>query len=152
VGVRGGLTGIAYISYIPPKMKANKLRTLLTKHGAEILRVYLAPEDSMSALRRKKSGGKRGKRFTEGCVCLSAFACGPSGTRNLTAATARLKAPAAATGTVRPPTSSTAVSSSGLLLSGLRGEKELFAPLRGRVCPGGLSLRTSKWPSGSRAA
>jgi hypothetical protein len=36
------------------------------EHGAEVLRIYLAAEDSMSALRRKKAGGKRGKRFTEG--------------------------------------------------------------------------------------
>ena len=64
--MRGGHTGIVYISYIPPKMKANKIRALLTKHGAEVLRIYLAAEDSMSALRRKKAGGKRGKRFTEG--------------------------------------------------------------------------------------
>jgi ESF2/ABP1 family protein len=64
--MRGGHTGIVYISYIPPKLKANKIRALLTKHGAEVLRIYLAAEDSMSALRRKKAGGKRGKRFTEG--------------------------------------------------------------------------------------
>eukprot|EP00241_Pyramimonas_parkeae_P010837 CAMPEP_0114231834 /NCGR_PEP_ID=MMETSP0058-20121206/4271_1 /TAXON_ID=36894 /ORGANISM="Pyramimonas parkeae, CCMP726" /LENGTH=249 /DNA_ID=CAMNT_0001343241 /DNA_START=291 /DNA_END=1040 /DNA_ORIENTATION=- len=60
--------GIVYMSHVPPMMKANKVRALLTKQGAEILRIYLAPEDSIKAIRRKENGGKRGKRFTEGWI------------------------------------------------------------------------------------
>jgi len=61
------------MSRIPPKMKANKIKALLEKEGAEILRVYLAAEDGSAAARRREAGGKRGKRFTEGCdqVCPS---------------------------------------------------------------------------------
>eukprot|EP00240_Pyramimonas_obovata_P007330 CAMPEP_0118949276 /NCGR_PEP_ID=MMETSP1169-20130426/49350_1 /TAXON_ID=36882 /ORGANISM="Pyramimonas obovata, Strain CCMP722" /LENGTH=173 /DNA_ID=CAMNT_0006895877 /DNA_START=57 /DNA_END=575 /DNA_ORIENTATION=+ len=60
--------GIVYMSSIPPFMKANKIRTLLTQHGAEILRIYLAPEDALAAKRRKEKGGKRGKKFVEGWI------------------------------------------------------------------------------------
>eukprot|EP00238_Polyblepharides_amylifera_P002345 CAMPEP_0196593338 /NCGR_PEP_ID=MMETSP1081-20130531/75363_1 /TAXON_ID=36882 /ORGANISM="Pyramimonas amylifera, Strain CCMP720" /LENGTH=251 /DNA_ID=CAMNT_0041917295 /DNA_START=173 /DNA_END=928 /DNA_ORIENTATION=- len=60
--------GIVYMSYIPPCLKANKVRTLLTAHGAEILRIYLAPEDPALAKRRRQAGGKRGKRFVEGWI------------------------------------------------------------------------------------
>ena len=65
--------GVVYMSHIPPMMKPNKIRSLLNKKGAEILRIYLAPEDTAVATRRKEAGGKRGKRFTEGCVHISFF-------------------------------------------------------------------------------
>eukprot|EP00242_Pyramimonas_sp_CCMP2087_P007522 CAMPEP_0198212446 /NCGR_PEP_ID=MMETSP1445-20131203/26101_1 /TAXON_ID=36898 /ORGANISM="Pyramimonas sp., Strain CCMP2087" /LENGTH=209 /DNA_ID=CAMNT_0043886893 /DNA_START=397 /DNA_END=1023 /DNA_ORIENTATION=- len=60
--------GIVYMSSIPPMMKANKIRTLLSQKGAEVLRIYLAPEDPLNAKRRREKGGKRGKRFIEGWI------------------------------------------------------------------------------------
>lgn len=72
--------GIVYLSRLPPHMKPQKVRHLLSDYG-EIGRVYLAAEDvSVRALRREKrqGGDKRdgepkakgssGKRYTEGWV------------------------------------------------------------------------------------
>ncbi|KAF9548730.1 RNA-binding ATPase activator esf2 [Mortierella hygrophila] len=60
-------TGIVYLSKIPPFMKPVKLRHLLGAFG-ELGRVYLAPEDSKVAARRKKYGGNKKQNFTEGWV------------------------------------------------------------------------------------
>jgi hypothetical protein len=57
--------GVVYISRIPPHLKPLKLRHMLEPHG-EVLRIYLAPEDSAIRLRRKRAGGDSGKNFTEG--------------------------------------------------------------------------------------
>ncbi|KAJ3349347.1 Activator of basal transcription 1 [Kappamyces sp. JEL0680] len=60
-------TGVCYMSRIPPFMKHTKLRSLLAKYG-ELGRIYLNPEDSKSAAKRKKY--KRNKRvnFVEGWI------------------------------------------------------------------------------------
>ncbi|KAI9140911.1 hypothetical protein BKA69DRAFT_1029013 [Paraphysoderma sedebokerense] len=60
-------TGIIYLSRIPPFMKPQKLRHLLQGYG-DIGRIYLAPEDSKTAIRRKKYRGNKRKNFTEGWV------------------------------------------------------------------------------------
>ena len=90
--------GVVYLSRVPPFMKPVKLRHLLEQHG-EVLRIYLAAEgahpaqrlrsdsmarrkgarvltpvalacaDATARVRRKRSGGNSGKKFTEGCVC-----------------------------------------------------------------------------------
>ncbi|CAI5475601.1 unnamed protein product [Closterium sp. Yama58-4] len=60
-------TGVCYLSRIPPRMKPLKLRHLLSPH-AEILRIYLAPEDPAARQRRRAAGGSRNKNFTEGWV------------------------------------------------------------------------------------
>jgi len=43
-------TGVVYLSRVPPYMKAQKIRQLLSKYG-EIGRIYLTPEDP--AIRKK---------------------------------------------------------------------------------------------------
>jgi ESF2/ABP1 family protein len=60
-------TGLVYISRVPPYMKPQKIRHLLSKYG-EIGRIYLAPEDEHTRKRRKKAGGNRKLRYTEGWV------------------------------------------------------------------------------------
>ncbi|EIE24653.1 hypothetical protein COCSUDRAFT_14459, partial [Coccomyxa subellipsoidea C-169] len=59
--------GIVYISRIPPHMKPQKLRHMLSQYG-EIGRIYLAPEDAAARKRRKKMGKNTGKNFSEGWV------------------------------------------------------------------------------------
>ncbi|BFI34385.1 hypothetical protein AXG93_2278s1320 [Marchantia polymorpha subsp. ruderalis] len=62
-----GKTGVVYLSRIPPHLKPLKLRHLLSQYG-EVSRVYLAPEDAATRIRRKRAGGNSGKNFTEGWV------------------------------------------------------------------------------------
>ena len=57
--------GVVYVSRIPPHMKPLKLRHMLEPFG-EVLRIYLAPEDSAIRARRKRAGGDSGKNYTEG--------------------------------------------------------------------------------------
>jgi ESF2/ABP1 family protein len=59
--------GIVYLGSVPPRMKPQKLRQLLTPYGA-LDRMFLTPEDPSVRLRRKKFGGNTGKNFTEGWV------------------------------------------------------------------------------------
>ena len=59
--------GVVYFGAIPPRMKPQKLRQLLSPFG-KLDRVYLTPEDPGTRLRRKKFGGNTGKNFTEGWV------------------------------------------------------------------------------------
>jgi ESF2/ABP1 family protein len=59
--------GVVYVSRVPPFMKVPKLRHLLSPYGA-IGRIYLVKEDKSAAKRRKKSGGNRKTKFTEGWV------------------------------------------------------------------------------------
>lgn len=61
-------TGVVYLSHIPPFLKPNKLRDLLSGMGTEVLRVYLAPEDTKSRAGRLRAGGNKKKKFTEGWV------------------------------------------------------------------------------------
>lgn len=60
-------SGVVYISRVPPFMKPNKLRSLLSPYGA-INRIFLAPEDPVARARRVKGGGNKKKTFTEGWV------------------------------------------------------------------------------------
>ncbi|KAH0496999.1 hypothetical protein TgHK011_004336 [Trichoderma gracile] len=60
-------SGVVYISRVPPFMKPNKLRSLLSPYGA-INRIFLAPEDPIARARRVKGGGNKKKTFTEGWV------------------------------------------------------------------------------------
>ena len=61
--------GVCYFSRIPPYLKPSKLRQLLADLGTtEVLRVYLAPEDTAVRARRLKGGGNTKRSFTEGWV------------------------------------------------------------------------------------
>ncbi|KAJ3314665.1 RNA-binding ATPase activator esf2 [Boothiomyces sp. JEL0838] len=60
-------TGVCYMSRIPPFMKHTKLRSMLTKYG-EIGRIYLNPEDSRIAARRKKYRHNKRQNFVEGWI------------------------------------------------------------------------------------
>ncbi|CAG8555885.1 345_t:CDS:2 [Funneliformis caledonium] len=60
-------TGIIYLSCVPPFMKPSKIKHLLGQYG-NIGRVYLAPEDPKARSRRKKYGGNKKKKYTEGWV------------------------------------------------------------------------------------
>ncbi|PKY46100.1 hypothetical protein RhiirA4_182917 [Rhizophagus irregularis] len=60
-------TGIIYLSSIPPFMKPSKVKHLLGQFG-NIGRVYLAPEDPKTRIRRKKYGGNKKKKYTEGWI------------------------------------------------------------------------------------
>lgn len=58
-------TGVVYISRIPPFMKPEKLRHILSRFG-EVDRIFLAPEDAKARARRVKYGGNKKKKYTEG--------------------------------------------------------------------------------------
>ncbi|KAK9822110.1 hypothetical protein WJX74_008335 [Apatococcus lobatus] len=64
----GQKRGIVYLSRIPPGMKPQKVRQLLSIHG-EIGRLYLAPEGASSRKKRSRNqSGAKAKSFTEGWV------------------------------------------------------------------------------------
>ncbi|OZJ04749.1 hypothetical protein BZG36_01794 [Bifiguratus adelaidae] len=60
-------TGVIYISRVPPFMKPQKMKHLLSQHG-EVGRIYLAPEDPKVAARRKKYAHNSKKNYSEGWV------------------------------------------------------------------------------------
>jgi ESF2/ABP1 family protein len=60
-------TGVVYLSRIPPFMKPQKVRDLLSRFGA-IGRVFLAPEDPKTHAKRVKFGGNKKRNFVEGWV------------------------------------------------------------------------------------
>ncbi|OLY84602.1 Pre-rRNA-processing protein esf-2 [Smittium mucronatum] len=60
-------TGVIYMSRVPPFLKPNKVRRLLSKYG-QIGRLFLAPEDPKMRMRRIKQGGSKRKGFTEGWI------------------------------------------------------------------------------------
>ncbi len=60
-------TGVIYLSSIPPFMRVQKLRSLLSQYG-EVLRIYLAPEDQAITRKRKKYRGNRRVKHTDGWV------------------------------------------------------------------------------------
>eukprot|EP00928_Gymnodinium_smaydae_P015093 TRINITY_DN1552_c1_g2_i1.p1 TRINITY_DN1552_c1_g2~~TRINITY_DN1552_c1_g2_i1.p1 ORF type:complete len:250 (+),score=50.72 TRINITY_DN1552_c1_g2_i1:57-752(+) len=62
-----GREGIVHFASLPTAMKPEKLRHEMEQFG-EIGRVYLAPEDKTDRNRRKKTGGNRKLRYTEGWV------------------------------------------------------------------------------------
>ena len=51
-------TGVVYMSRVPPYMKAQKIRHLLSAYG-EIGRIYLTPEDPAIRKKRKAMGGNK---------------------------------------------------------------------------------------------
>ena len=59
--------GIVYLSRVPPYMRVNKVRHLLSQFG-EVGRIYLQREDPMILRRRKRQGGKKKMKFVEGWV------------------------------------------------------------------------------------
>ena len=56
-----------YLGSIPPRMKPQKLRQMLSAHGA-LDRMYLTPEDPSLRLKRKKFGHNSGLNYVEGWV------------------------------------------------------------------------------------
>merc|ERR1711865_438529 len=59
--------GVIHLASLPMGMSVEKVRHLMEQFG-EIGRVYLAAEDKTQHLQRKKSGGNRKLRYTEGWV------------------------------------------------------------------------------------
>lgn len=60
-------SGVIYLSRVPPFMKPQVLRSLLTPYGA-VGRIFLTPESSTQRTQRLKSGGTRRKLFLDGWV------------------------------------------------------------------------------------
>uniref|UniRef100_M4BY25 RRM domain-containing protein n=1 Tax=Hyaloperonospora arabidopsidis (strain Emoy2) TaxID=559515 RepID=M4BY25_HYAAE len=59
--------GVVYLARVPPYMKPEKLRSLLTKYGA-VNRIYLVPEDKTFHKKRVTAGGNRRQKYTEGWI------------------------------------------------------------------------------------
>uniref|UniRef100_A0AAV1TZZ8 RRM domain-containing protein n=1 Tax=Peronospora matthiolae TaxID=2874970 RepID=A0AAV1TZZ8_9STRA len=59
--------GVVYLARVPPYMKPEKLRSLLTKYGA-VNRIYLVPEDKTFYKKRVTAGGNRRQKYTEGWI------------------------------------------------------------------------------------
>eukprot|EP00929_Paragymnodinium_shiwhaense_P002427 TRINITY_DN102664_c0_g1_i1.p1 TRINITY_DN102664_c0_g1~~TRINITY_DN102664_c0_g1_i1.p1 ORF type:complete len:291 (+),score=69.25 TRINITY_DN102664_c0_g1_i1:53-925(+) len=62
-----GREGVLHLGSVPTAMKPEKLRHMMEQFG-EVGRVYLQPEDKTDRQRRKKLGGNRKQRYTEGWV------------------------------------------------------------------------------------
>ena len=60
--------GVCYFSRIPPFLKPDALRRLLSGMGTEVLRVYLAPEAANARAGRVRAGGNKKKSYGEGWV------------------------------------------------------------------------------------
>ncbi|KAI8930376.1 hypothetical protein BC831DRAFT_440324 [Entophlyctis helioformis] len=60
-------TGVVYLSRVPPFMKPQKVRSLLSRYG-ELGRIYLNPEDAKVAARRRKYKHNKRTNYTEGWV------------------------------------------------------------------------------------
>jgi ESF2/ABP1 family protein len=60
--------GVCYFSRLPPFMKPDKLRNLLSGMGTEVLRVYLVAESTAVRAGRVRAGGNKKKNYTEGWV------------------------------------------------------------------------------------
>lgn len=56
-----------YISRVPPFMKPEKLKHLLSQYG-DINRIYLVPEDKTHHKKRVASGGNRKQSYIEGWI------------------------------------------------------------------------------------
>ena len=52
----GSKPGVIYLSSIPPYMKPNKVRNIMSQYG-EVGKIYLQPEDAEIRKRRKIGGG-----------------------------------------------------------------------------------------------
>ena len=60
--------GVLYFSRIPPFLKPDTLRRLLSGMGTEVLRIYLAAESSEARSGRVRAGGNKKKSYSEGWV------------------------------------------------------------------------------------
>ncbi|KAF2131448.1 Pre-rRNA-processing protein ESF2 [Dothidotthia symphoricarpi CBS 119687] len=60
-------SGVIYLSRVPPFMKPQVLRSLLTPYGT-VGRIFLTPEDHSKRQQRLKNGGTRRKLFLDGWV------------------------------------------------------------------------------------
>ena len=60
--------GVVYLSRVPPFLKPEALRTMLSGMGSEVLRIYLAPETKEARAGRVRAGGNKKKSFSEGWV------------------------------------------------------------------------------------
>lgn len=60
-------SGVVYLSRIPPYMKPEKLKSLLSKY-CKINRIYIVPEDESCYRRRVKKGGNRNRKYVEGWI------------------------------------------------------------------------------------
>ena len=60
-------TGVVYLSRVPPYMKAQKVRHLLSQYG-ELGRIYLTPEDPAIRKKRKAMGGNKKQSFVDGWI------------------------------------------------------------------------------------
>ena len=60
-------TGVIYISRIPPFMKPQKVRHLLSPYGS-VGRIFLTPEDATVHSRRVKLGGNKKRSYVDGWV------------------------------------------------------------------------------------
>nr|XP_054755504.1 activator of basal transcription 1-like [Lytechinus pictus] len=59
--------GIVYLSRVPPLMRPQRVKKIFSRYG-EIGRVFLQAEDKFNRKTRKKKGGSKSKRFTEGWI------------------------------------------------------------------------------------
>ncbi|OQR82533.1 pre-rRNA-processing protein ESF2 [Achlya hypogyna] len=59
--------GVVYMSRVPPFMKPEKVRHLLSQYG-DIERIYLVEEDKTHRKKRLKAGGNKKVNFTEGWI------------------------------------------------------------------------------------
>lgn len=60
-------SGVIYLSKVPPFMKPQKVKHLLSSYG-ETNRIFLAPEDPKSYAKRVRFGGNKRRMFTEGWI------------------------------------------------------------------------------------
>lgn len=63
-------TGVIYLSRIPPFMKPQTVRHLLSPFG-DITKIFLTPESSATHTQRTKSGGNKKRSFVDGWVAFS---------------------------------------------------------------------------------
>lgn len=61
------MKGVIYISRVPPFMKPEKVKHLMSSFG-EIGRVFLKPEDEIEWKKRKKNGGNRDRKYIDGWI------------------------------------------------------------------------------------
>ncbi|DAZ92895.1 TPA: hypothetical protein N0F65_000586 [Lagenidium giganteum] len=59
--------GVVYLSRVPPFMKPEKVKHLLSQYG-DINRIYLVPEDKTHRKKRTAAGGNRKQNYTEGWI------------------------------------------------------------------------------------
>ncbi|KAI3642101.1 hypothetical protein MP228_011656 [Amoeboaphelidium protococcarum] len=60
-------SGVVYMSRVPPHMEPHHIKHLLSKIG-QIGRLYFAPEDEFTRMRRIKNGGSKKLQYKEGWI------------------------------------------------------------------------------------